>query len=68
MAIGIFSNITAALCRAYAATIPRPFAVRYNPYTESVEFLDKLDKLKLMASDIKAEVTCLCHAVNKLSE
>jgi phenylalanine-4-hydroxylase len=54
--------------RTYAATIPRPFAVRYNPYTERVEFLDKLDKLKIMASDIKAEVTCLYQAVNKLSE
>ncbi|XP_062511505.1 tryptophan 5-hydroxylase 2-like isoform X2 [Corticium candelabrum] len=53
--------------RAYTATIPRPFAVRYNPYTESIELLDNVDKLKSMAADMKADVTRFCQALDKLN-
>ncbi|XP_062511572.1 phenylalanine-4-hydroxylase-like [Corticium candelabrum] len=54
--------------RAFAATIPRPFTARYNPYTESVELLDSVDKLKLMAADLKAAVTHFYQALDKLAK
>ena len=52
------------LCRSYAATIPKPFVLRYNPYTQSVEELDQLSVNKL-ASDIQADVELLQKAVQK---
>ncbi|MEJ1277138.1 phenylalanine hydroxylase [Cricetulus griseus] len=38
--------------RAFAATIPRPFSVRYDPYTQRVEVLDNTQQLKILADSI----------------
>ena len=40
----------------FCKLIPRPFAVRYNPYTESVEVIDNKDKLLQMASEMQGEL------------
>lgn len=41
----------------FASTIPRPFSVRYNPYTQSIETLDsklQIQKLlKTIGNDMK---------------
>jgi phenylalanine-4-hydroxylase len=53
--------------RAFAATIPRKFGVRYNPYTSSVEILDNSRQIALFASDIKGDIEKLEDALKKLS-
>jgi len=39
-------------CRKFAATIPRPFTVHYNAYTQSIEVLDSTQQLKNLADSI----------------
>jgi len=36
----------------YAGTIPRPFTVRYNPYTQSIETLDSKHQINKLLHDI----------------
>uniref|UniRef100_A0A8D3BKL9 phenylalanine 4-monooxygenase n=1 Tax=Scophthalmus maximus TaxID=52904 RepID=A0A8D3BKL9_SCOMX len=38
--------------RKFAGTIPRPFTVRYNPYTQSIEVLDNAQQLRNLADSI----------------
>ncbi|OWK16934.1 PAH, partial [Cervus elaphus hippelaphus] len=38
--------------RNFAATIPRPFSVRYDPYTQRIEVLDNTQQLKILADSI----------------
>lgn len=47
---------TCLLHRKFAATIPKPFSVRYNPYTQSVEVLDNTKQLTNLADCISS--TC----------
>lgn len=54
-----------ALYREFAARIPRPFSVRYNPYTQSVEVLDSKDQILKLANAIRADVSTLQDALNK---
>lgn len=51
--------------REYAATIPRPFTVKYNPYTSSVEVLDSKGQIISLARNIKSEMTLLEDAITK---
>ncbi|XP_065832787.1 phenylalanine-4-hydroxylase-like [Oscarella lobularis] len=53
--------------RAFAATIPKAFTVRYNPYTESIEVLNSLDKVKNVALGIKSQVDVLMRAMEKIN-
>lgn len=41
--------------RKFAATIPRPFSVRYNSYTQSIEVLDNVQQLKNLADCINSK-------------
>ncbi|XP_030070257.1 phenylalanine-4-hydroxylase isoform X2 [Microcaecilia unicolor] len=52
--------------RKFASTIPRPFSVRYNPYTQSIEVLDSAQQLKNLADSISSEMGLLCSALRKL--
>lgn len=52
--------------KSYASTIPRPFTVRYNPYTQSVEVLDDKEQLKDLASDIRGDLNILIDALEKV--
>lgn len=52
--------------RAFAATMDRPFTVRYNPYTQSVEIVDKKDQMLKVANEIKKEVQVLIDALSKV--
>ena len=40
---------------AFAATIPRPFSVRYNAYTQSVEVLNSKEQIINLAQNIRGE-------------
>jgi phenylalanine-4-hydroxylase len=53
--------------RSFAATIPRKFGVRYNPYTLSVEVLDNPLQMAGYAADIKAEIARIEDALKKYS-
>ncbi|KAG9280173.1 phenylalanine-4-hydroxylase [Astyanax mexicanus] len=53
--------------RKYAATIPRPFSVRYNAYTQSIEVLDNTQQLRNLANSISGEVGILCNALQKMA-
>ena len=50
-------HICDCLCvyRQYAATIPRPFSVRYNPYTQSVEVINTKQQIVNLTRDIKGQ-------------
>jgi len=52
--------------RAFAESLQKPFSVRYNPYTQSVEILDTKDKLFNLCNQIKAQTQCLADALQKL--
>ncbi|KAK6629247.1 hypothetical protein RUM43_003064 [Polyplax serrata] len=50
----------------YAQTIPRPFGVRYNPYTESIDILDSKPQLEELVQNINLEMQILTDALRKL--
>ncbi|XP_067120910.1 protein henna [Centruroides vittatus] len=52
--------------REFALSIPRPFTVRYNPYTQSVEIIDTKSQMEILARDIQAEMQLLTDALKKL--
>ena len=56
------------LLREWSKSIPKPFALHYNAYTESVEVLDKNNKqlLQKMLDNIKSEAGILQEAIEKL--
>lgn len=49
--------------RSFATTIKRPFGVRYNPYTQSVEILSNTRKIMDLVSELKGD---LCIVTNAL--
>ncbi|KAI6238449.1 Phe-4-monooxygenase [Aphelenchoides fujianensis] len=51
---------------AWASTIPRPFQVRYNPYTQRVEVLDSVPAIQVLARDIKSHMSTLEDALSKI--
>ncbi|XP_065162467.1 protein henna isoform X2 [Atheta coriaria] len=50
----------------FAATIPRPFAVRYNAYTQNIEVLDSKEQLYAMITNLNQEMSILQDALRKL--
>lgn len=50
----------------YAATIPRPFGVRYNAYTQSIEVLDAKPQIQRLVSNIGSEMAVLIDSLKKL--
>ena len=52
--------------RAFAATIPRPFSVRYNPYTLCVEVIDSKDQIINLTKTIKGDLSLLEDALTKI--
>ena len=49
----------------FSSTIPRPFGVRYNPYTQSIEILDSKRQIQKLITDINYEIRNLIDAFNK---
>ncbi|XP_072182274.1 tryptophan 5-hydroxylase 1-like [Diadema setosum] len=52
--------------REFAATIKRPFEVRYDPYTSSVEVLISPHDVCKVIESIRDELTVLTHVLSKL--
>lgn len=59
-------DIFGVFCSEWGKTIPKPFGLRYNAYTQRVEILDSKSSIKKLASDIKYEMSILDEALNKL--
>jgi len=49
----------------FAATIPRPFGVRYDPYTQTIELLDNKRQIQKLITNINCEIRTLIDAFNK---
>merc|ERR1711909_116794 len=49
----------------FAATIPRPFGVRYEPYTQTIQLLDSKRQIQMLITNINSEIRTLCDAFNK---
>lgn len=50
----------------YANTIPRPFGVRYNPYTQSIEVLDSKHQIEELMQNLNTEFQTLQNAFKHL--
>jgi phenylalanine-4-hydroxylase len=46
--------------------LERPFAVRYNPYTQSIEILDTPQKIGHAVRNMKTELETIIEALSKL--
>ncbi|XP_016836527.1 tyrosine 3-monooxygenase isoform X2 [Nasonia vitripennis] len=52
--------------RRWVAMMSRPFEVRYNPHTQSVEVLDSVERLEGAVSQLNIELTHITNALNKM--
>lgn len=53
--------------RHYAMTMPRPCNVRYDPYTQTVQVLDKVETVRDVVRDLKGQVDVLTSALEKIT-
>lgn len=54
-------------CRSYAAHIKRPFSVKYEPYTHSIELLDSPQTICHSLESLRDELHSLVNALNVIS-
>ncbi|KAG1675620.1 Tryptophan 5-hydroxylase 1 [Nymphon striatum] len=52
--------------REYAAKIKRPFVVRYNAYTQTVDVLSNTDKIASIVSELKGDLCIISNALKKI--
>ncbi|KAJ3072220.1 hypothetical protein HDU98_004007 [Podochytrium sp. JEL0797] len=52
--------------KTYFESFKRPFQVRYNPYTQTIEVLDNKDKILKYASNIQGDLSRLTDALDKV--
>ncbi|XP_015678732.1 tyrosine 3-monooxygenase [Protobothrops mucrosquamatus] len=60
-------NDAKAKLRVYAAHIKRPFSVKYDPYTYSIELLDRPQKICHSLANVRDELHSLIDALNIIS-
>jgi tryptophan 5-monooxygenase len=48
--------------------IKRPFAVRYNPYNQSIEILSNAQQVANVVSDLKGDICIIFDALKKLEQ
>lgn len=53
---------------AFALTIPKPFSIRYNPYTQSIETINSQTQLVSMVRELKSEINVLEDALKKIED
>ncbi|KAI3377177.1 hypothetical protein L3Q82_009093 [Scortum barcoo] len=61
-------SLLRCICREFAKTIRRPFTVRYNPFTQSVDVLKDTNIVSGMVKDIRHELDIVEDALNRLSK
>ncbi|XP_072154565.1 tryptophan 5-hydroxylase 1 [Bemisia tabaci] len=52
--------------RAFAGSIQRPFGVRYNPYTQSIEVLSNTQKIAALVSELRGDLCIVSNALRKI--
>ncbi|CAF5228013.1 unnamed protein product, partial [Rotaria magnacalcarata] len=52
--------------RQFALSIKRPFAVRYNPYNQSIEIVSNTQHVAQIISDLKGDICIIFDALKKL--
>ena len=52
--------------REFASTIKRPFGLRYNPYTQTVEVLSNTRKIANLVSELKGDLCVVTAALKKI--
>lgn len=57
------SNIT----RIYAENIQRPFGVKYNPYTQTVDVLSSAKRITAAVSELRGDLSIVSSALRKVS-
>lgn len=60
-------NKTSCLFRKYAEQIQKPFGLRYNPYTQSVEILSNAQKITALVSELRGDLCIVNSALKKIS-
>jgi tryptophan 5-monooxygenase len=53
--------------REFAGSIQRPFMVRYNPYTQSVEILSNAKRITAVVSELRGDLSIVSSALRKIS-
>lgn len=51
---------------SFARTIQRPFAVRYNSYTQQVDVIENTDQIKRIVNEMRSELSIVCDALDML--
>lgn len=54
-------------CRAYAENIQRPFGVKYNPYTQTVDVLSNAKRITAAVSELRGDLSIVSAALRKVS-
>ncbi|XP_017349924.1 tyrosine hydroxylase 2 [Ictalurus punctatus] len=54
--------------RRYSSTIPKPFSIRYDPYTCSTEILDRPAKIQNVLGQMREELKILHSALERLGQ
>lgn len=54
--------------REFAKTIKRPFTVRYNPYTQSVDVLKDTMSINSVVEELRHELDIVGDALSRLNE
>ena len=52
--------------RGFARSIKRPFELRYDPYTQTVDVLDSGVKVARAMADLEQQVAVLASAMKKM--
>lgn len=60
--------IAAYFSSAFANQIQRPFGIRYNPYTQSVEVLTDAQKITAVVSELRGDLCIVSNALKKIHE
>lgn len=56
-----------SLHSAFAETIQRPFGVKYNPYTQTVEVLSSAKRITAAVSELRGDLSIVSAALRKVS-
>lgn len=60
-------NLSVCDIQCFLSYICRPFGVRYNPYTQSVEVLSNAQKITALISELKGDISIVSSALRKIS-
>lgn len=61
-------GISISAFRTFANQIQRPFGLRYNPYTQSVEVLTDAQKITAVVSELRGDLCIVSNALKKIHE